>query len=471
MDFLVPVLDSSQMAQCDKHCIQNEPIQSFDLMERAARMVYNQLKPLLLKSGSIGLICGPGNNGGDGLAIARMLAADGFSIKVVLCLFHKTQSADNLRQLYLLKQYKPNAIQTVEFPTDIRLTEYSCIIDALLGTGLRTEAEDEFSQIIHQINQSPLPKFSIDMPSGLLATGTQKPNTWVKAQKTIAIQAPKPSFFYAENQVSFELANASIDTSVVNSNTYFLSPQTPWREKLLKTEPQKSEFDHKGKSGHVLLVGGNKGMHGAIALSAESCISAGAGRTTVWSPAGARLYLGNLPKAMHLANGLNSSALSKLTLDAFTTLAVGPGLGKSQTAMEMLRDLLGSWNKPALLDADALNILASNRALWGLIKPNSILTPHPGEFQRLFGETESGEAFFKVGKKAAEEKQIYIVAKNRYTHIFCPDGKVFINGSGNSALGQGGSGDCLTGHIAAIWGIHNDPFTACMYGVYKSGLA
>lgn len=469
MDTLVPVLTAVQMRDCDNKTIQNEPISSIALMERAARRVYNVLQKFIGGEQRILVLCGPGNNGGDGLAIGRMLISDGYQTQIALCTFGKEASTENIFQESLLGQFRPDALSKPNNAADIDLLQTDIIVDCLFGTGMRTELEGEFLNLVQKINNSGKQVYSVDMPSGLLDQKAQEYGSFVHCSCALAIQAPKTSFFYPENKISFVVIDVGIQIGEIDIMHFFMSPEPIWKEKLEKSWPSKPIFGHKGDNGHVLLVGGNVGMHGAITLAAESCISEGAGLTTVWSPAGSRLYMARLPKAMHIAASLSSKSLSKITLEKFSTLVIGPGLNTQRESTYLLQDLLSNWNKPALLDADALNILANNRSFWPLVKPGSILTPHPGEFKRLFGEYSSGYDIIEIGRKMAMEKEIYIVAKNKYTHIFCPNGEIITNGSGDENKAQGGSGDQLTGHIAAWWARTGQAKTACMAGVFRAG--
>jgi hydroxyethylthiazole kinase-like uncharacterized protein yjeF len=470
MDFLIPVLSGEQMHSCDAAAIQNEPISSIELMERASRAMYNALQTTLKPRQPITVFCGPGNNGGDGLCMARMLIADGFDVIVYRCLFGKKASADNVFYAKLLQGFRANILHEPKDLDPIHIKAGALIVDALFGTGLTKNIEGIFADLIEKINASGNTIISLDVPSGLKDSSPQNGAPYIQSKETIAIESPKTAFFYAENQVVFRLVSAGIQLQNSTSNTWYLSPAMPWQNRILRAIPHKKVFDHKGTSGSVLLVGGNNGMHGAIALAASACVNHGAGLTTVLAPAGARLYLGNIAKAMHLPKKMQAASVAILDTDKYDVLSIGPGLGSSNDSKDLLKQLLLKWNKPAVLDADALNLLAADKTLWKLVQPGSIITPHPGEFQRLFGTFPNTAEQLETAKKIAKEKGIFILAKNKYSALICPDGKVVFNGSGGPHLAQGGSGDTLAGALAAWLARTNDPEMACIAAMYLCGI-
>jgi len=458
------------MRECDAKTIAEEPISGIDLMERASRGIYNKLIPELNARQKIAIVCGPGNNGGDGLCIALMLLRDGFDVKIYRTIFGKNISADHTFYYQLLMQYKADLVQDIEDPNQLDFEKCDIVLDAIFGTGMQHIATDLFLKCIQIINNFSGTVYSIDMPSGLLDKGFQPYNSFVHSKITYTIEAPKPSFFYPENKISFRIANAGIKIKDAPTEEYFLSAEAQHIKNILRAIPQKPEHGHKGNSGHVLLIGGNNGMHGAIALAANSCIQHGAGLTTAFAPAGAKLYLANIPKAMHIAKKLIVENAFHVNDKNFTTLAIGPGLGLDSESTEFLKIILKTWNKPVILDADALNILAENEGFWKYVLPGSILTPHPGEFTRLFGIFNHTSDKFQKAREVCQSKQIYILAKDKYSALICPDGSIVFNGSGGPELSQGGSGDTLTGAIAAWMARTSDPKMACMAAMYLCGL-
>ncbi len=461
----IPVLDAAEIKQCDQHTINTEPISGTDLMERASRAVFNRLIELFPHK-KLHFICGPGNNGGDGLCMALM-ALSSHSVKVSLCIFDKKQSNENAFYSRILSGFSPHILSTITREEDLNFGTDELLIDCIFGTGINTEISGKFIKIIEKINASDNTIVSVDVPSGLFTENPQGNATRVFSHKTIAIQCPKKSFFFAENKIDFQLVNAGI--KLHQSTQFYLSAEEPWRCKINALIPEKDKFGYKGNYGHALLVGGNNGMHGAIALAAEQCLKEGAGLTTVLAPAGSKLYLAQLPKVMHLAKPFNTETLHDLELEKYTVLAAGPGMGNTPKAADFLQGLLEKWNKPCVLDADALNILAQYPHMWEWVKPGSVLTPHVGEFKRLFGTFQNGLEMQKIATETAQQKQIYILAKNTYSTLFTPEGYMYHNGSGGPWLAQGGSGDQLTGKITGLWARTQNPHLAALCGCYSAG--
>lgn len=461
----IPVLDAAEIKQCDQHTINSEPISGTDLMERASRAVFNRITSLFPHK-KLHFICGPGNNGGDGLCMAAMARAS-HNVRISLCLFGKKQSTENEIYAHLVSDIFKGTLNEISNAEALQIQADELVVDCLFGTGLSAEITGEFANIIEKINASENTIVSVDVPSGLFTENTQGNATRVFSHKTIAIQCPKKSFFFAENKIDFDVVNAGIKLSP--NTQFYLSPEDPWCSKINALIPEKDKFSYKGNYGHALLVGGNNGMHGAIALAAEQCLKEGAGLTTVLAPAGSKLYLAHLPKAMHLAKPFNTETLHDLELDKYTVLAAGPGMGNTPKTADFLQGLLKKWNKPCVLDADALNILALHPQMWEWVEPGSVLTPHPGEFKRLFGPFQNGLEMQKIASEFAQKKQIYILAKNTYSTLFTPEGHMYHNGSGGPWLAQGGSGDQLTGKITGLWARTQNPHLAALCGCYRAG--
>lgn len=468
MDFLTPVLTSAQMQQCDRETMESEPISSIALMERASRAVYNQLQKELARRSSLLFICGPGNNGGDALCIARMALIDGHQATVLLVTGDRSPSASREFQLQLLQLYRPAVIRTYEEGDSLVVSGIDYIVDGLFGTGLHSKAEGVFESIIHQINTSGKKTYSIDMPSGLADHGNFGENTFVRAHKTIGIQCAKPSYFHPQHQIVFDLVSAGIQTKNKDSGFYFISPQEPWISGLEQWLPKNPLFGHKGTQGRVLLIGGAAGMSGAIALAAKACIENGAGYTHVFTEKGSELWLVQLPKAMCHAQDLTANSFDAYNNEKIDVIAIGPGLGTHAARKDLLISVMQRGGK-LLLDADALTILSEEPGLLQRVPRGSILTPHPGEFQRLFEFGVEDPHFIEKGRDLATRLGIHVLAKNKYSTYFSASGEVIVGDLGNASLAQGGSGDRLTGIIAAWWAKTQDAKTAIIAGQYYLG--
>lgn len=469
MDYLSPVLTSAQIKKCDAYTIENEPISSFDLMERASWVLARKIQSIIAPKAKVHILCGPGNNGGDGFCIGRILLAFGYKIRITDCAFGKQHSIENLfaQKLWAVKQH--NDISRPEKAADVILDSDEIIVDCILGTGLTNGLSGQFKELIDLLNAKSNFTLSVDIPTGLFDQSKQGENAYLKANKTLSIQTSKPSFFYAENEIDFEIVDAGINISTVQSGIHYIHPLN--NESVLpKMVPSKRKFSHKGTYGHAVLVGGNKGMAGAIAIAAKSCVQSGAGKTTVLAPAAAKFHLGNIPEAMHTNTRFHKTTEMVPLPKDITVLCIGPGLGTDSDVLDFFTQILNQYTGPVLLDADALNLISKHPELWKMVAKGSVITPHPGEFNRLFGATHSGEEKFKLGREKAMELGIYILAKDTYSALYCPDGNVIYNGTGGGWLAQGGSGDKLAGIIAAYWSRTGCAKTACMAGMYAAGL-
>lgn len=456
----IPVLTSAEVKSLDLATINSEPISSLDLMERASWNLVEEILKLNPDKSHFHILCGPGNNGGDGLCIARILYSKGYSVTLSLIYFDKKLSTENEFNLKLIQAISKIKIQNINKASELIVYENAIIIDAIFGSGLKSLASDNFQKIIIKTNSLPNYKISIDMPSGLLDEGTQAPETFVQSDINLCIQYPRMSLLYNENNIVFNIVNIGLKHSETNSRVEYLDEKLSqqWVQQLA---PKFNAFAHKGTRGHALLIGGSYDKSGAIALSAKACSNAGAGLTTVCSVSSAKLYLANLPEVMY--HSINK--LEEINFDTYQSIAIGPGLGQNKNC---LIKVLKSVKNNLILDADALNMLSMQPELWDLLPPNTILTPHPKEFERLFGKTANSEEKIKLMLAESKKRNIIIVAKNKYTYISTPDGSLFINGTGSQQLAKGGSGDKLTGRIAAYLAQGTSEVDAAILGAFYS---
>jgi NAD(P)H-hydrate epimerase len=464
------ILNASQAALCDEYTRQHEPISESDLMERASVRVAQQMVKDWGENASFHVVCGPGNNGGDGLCIAAFLAERKIQVRCSVFQGNKTLSAEMQLRLKLPEILNNCRITLCTSPTELHFLPGEIVVDALFGTGLRSQLTDFWAKITHQINQSGNRVVSVDIPSGLFTDAPQKQAPFVKANQTYTIQTPKISFFYPENQIQFSVIDAGINTGVVGTDYFYLDPGQPSvKNAVQQWLPHRSRFGHKGTFGHTLLIGGNEGMGGAIALAANACTHAGCGLTTVWAPQAAQFYLGQQPSVMHKIAPLQLPIPTELNLNRFSAIAIGPGLGVSHSATALLHELLINAQQPLILDADALNIIAQNKQWLKLIPKGSIITPHPKEFERLFGQVENGYHKLSLLKQLASELGIYILAKDTYSALCTPKGQIIFNGTGNHKLARGGSGDKLTGTIVSLFAQNKDMMKAATCAMYYCG--
>ena len=462
------VLSAEQIKIADKNSILNEPISSIDLMERAAEKCCEFFPPKGQWSHLV-VICGIGNNGGDGLAIARLQMENFKSVRVLVLESSKNYSDNFKINLKRLQDENCN-IQFVESAKDIYLREDELVVDAILGTGTSRPVEGFLAECIEVINQQAAHIIAIDLPSGM---DSSQPTLGaiIKANLTLTIGAPKPAIFFQESTYfvgEWKLVEIYKDDSVFSQ--FLEAPELidiNLAKTFLKTREQ---FSNKGTFGKALIIAGSEGKYGAAILAARACMRSGVGLLTVQVPSNAvNLIHQLLPEALLKADENKSVITSISDFENFNSIGIGPGIGMTNETVDALIELLKINQKPMVLDADALNIIAEHPTLLTNLPENSILTPHPKEFERLFGPSENSfERLEKQIKHSAMHK-IVIVCKGRYTTITSPDGKVYFNMSGNSGLAKGGSGDVLTGILTALLAQGYSPINAAVLGVFVHG--
>jgi len=468
------ILNAEQIRAWDQYTMEHEPIASIDLMERAATKCFEWLEENSWFVHSFSIFCGKGNNGGDGLAIARMLAARGCTVSVNILEFGHRGTDDFQANLAKLHQYPSVTIQFVQDETNFHsLSKETVIIDALFGSGLTRPLEGITAKLVGHMNKSGCQIIAIDIPSGMSVDRSSNDNTIVKANHTLSFQCYKPAFLVAENaeylgeviildigllpeflptvEANFEL----IDSSIIRSNY-----------------KQRNRFAHKGNFGHALIIAGSYGKIGAAVLSAKACLRSGAGLLTCFIPkCGYEILQTAVSEAMTVTDA-NSSMITKIDdeISKYDSIGIGPGLGTASETRTALKELLAIYKKPMVIDADALNGLAMEKNLPSL-PPGSILTPHPKEFERLFGECKN--AFERIEKAAAKAKVLncLIALKGHHSFIATPSGKGYFNNTGNAGMATGGSGDVLTGMLTGFLAQGYSSEKAAILGVYLHGLA
>ncbi len=471
---MLPLLTSSQIREADAYTIAHEPITSIALMERAAKAFVGWfVNHFPEKKKNISVYCGTGNNGGDGLAIARMLNHHGYeNIDVKIARFSPKASDEFNTNFDRLKSLD---IQVVEIkPGEEPPAENSIIIiDALLGTGLNKPLEGDYKRLVNYLNGLEKTVVAVDIPTGFFSDGETAPDSTVlKADLVITFQQPKINFLLPESGPyvdCWEAVNIGINEKFIRSlnSPYQLVEEKDIRGKLR----HRHRFSNKGTYGHALIIAGQPETMGAALLCSSACAYAGAGLTTACIPQSGLTALNSYqPEIMAIVRKDNKQRVI-IDWSKFDAVAIGPGLGKDDSALDLLIDLLKNYDKPIVIDADALNMLAGNYALWKHIPKGSILTPHVKEFDRLFGEHKNWWQRLETGRKKAKEHGVYIVLKNDYTITITPDEKLFFNSTSNAAMASGGMGDVLTGVITALLAQKYSPEDACVIGNYIHGKA
>jgi ADP-dependent NAD(P)H-hydrate dehydratase / NAD(P)H-hydrate epimerase len=469
------ILSADQIREWDEYTIKNEPISSLDLMERAANACTEWIEKNTGTASRFMIFCGKGNNGGDGLAIARMLALKEYPVHVHIPEFGHLGTDDfqsNLARLHEYPSVEIRFIQSEEHFPQINKTDL--VIDALYGSGLNRALDGMNASLVEYINRSGSEIISIDIPSGLFVDKSSVGNKAIKADHTLSFQVYKTALLLPENAAhigTVQILDIGLHQDYYESaNTKFELTDLEIARSILIP---RNRFSHKGIFGHALLLAGSYGKMGAAVLASKACLQSGAGLLTCHVPAaGYAIMQTTVPEAM-ISTDFNSSFLTKTELDIsrYNAVGIGPGIGTASETSSMLDELMSNYAKPLVLDADALNIIAKHPELLKKIPKDSIITPHPLEFKRLFGECENDFTRIELAIEKAAAHKIIIILKGHHTIIATPGGKVFFNSTGNAGMAKGGSGDVLTGLITGILAQGCDPVLAALFSVYLHGLA
>lgn len=468
---MMKILNTKQIRELDAYTIQQEPIASIDLMERASRAFVDWLNLRLLTTGKVGVVCGTGNNGGDGLAIARMLEGWGYSVRVWIVKGGVAESEDfkiNYRKLPEKVVRKEIKAETDEASFD----ECDVLIDAIFGSGLSRPAEGLYAHVINVINQSSATRVAVDIPSGLMAD-THSTGAIVRAHYTVTFQFPKLAFLLPESYPftgEWMIADIGLHKKFIKeaATPYFY---TKFKDVRTILKPR-SKFDHKGTFGHALLIAGSYGKIGAAVLASKAALRSGLGLLTVHIPeCGYAIVQTAVPEAMAEMDKDPKIFSEHGDLTRYTTLGLGPGLGQEERTGKALAKTLEGFNKPVVIDADALNILGANRHFFHLVPPGSILTPHPKEFERLTGPWKNDFERLEIQRQLAVSLKSVVVLKGAHTSIATEKGLVFFNSTGNPGMATGGTGDVLTGVLTGLLAQDYTPVEAAIAGVFLHGLA
>jgi NAD(P)H-hydrate epimerase len=469
----MPVLSAQQIRAWDVYTMQHEPIASIDLMERAAGNCFQWLQKSQYIPNSFSVFCGKGNNGGDGLALARMLSSH--ECKVVVYILEFGHKGTDDFQLNLGRLHKTEAdikfIQSEEqLPT---IGNDEIILDALLGSGLNRPIEGFTSLVVDHINRCRNQIISIDIPSGLFVDRSSKGNQAVKARHTLAFQCQKPAFMVAENAAFIGKVHI-LDIGLHPGFLETTQPAFQWVDKnfIDRIHKPRNAFSHKGSHGHSLLIAGSFGKMGAAILCARACLRGGTGLLTLHIPrSGLQILQIAVPEAMcDPDSNENINQSINPDLKKYSVIGAGPGIGTNQPTVELLEQVFSIYHHPMVLDADALNIIAEKDLIQKIPK-GSVLTPHPKEFERLFGPSENDFEMIEKATKHARLHQLTIVLKGHHTFIADPAGNGYFNSTGNAGMATGGTGDVLTGLITSKLAQQYEPTPATLLAVYLHGAA
>ena len=471
------IFGNDTLRAIDKITIEREGILSIELIERAAEAITNEIMSRWRANKKVSVFAGPGNNGADALAVSRMLIEQGYTPEIYLFNIggnHLSKECAECRDKLREMDYE-NLFEVIDNFSLPALGEEHLVIDGLFGSGLKNALEGGFKILVRYINESKATIVSIDVPSGL--HGDWNPSSInrdiIHADLTLAIQFPRLAFLFKENAElvgEWKVLDIGLSAEAINNSPtdYYLVEKADIRRSIHRRQT----FASKADCGSALVVAGCYGMMGAAVLSAKGALRSGVGKVTVHSPrCGFSVLQSSVPEALFDADRHDIIATDIIPNREYNAVAVGPGLGTSEATIKALEDFLKRTDKPVILDADALNCIAMRPALLNCIPADSILTPHAGEFDNIFGKHNTDESRLQKAIDKAKRYGIIIALKGHYTAIVRRDGKIYFNSSGNAALATAGSGDVLTGLMAGFMAQGYAPEIASLIAIYVHGVA
>lgn len=471
------IFNTENIRKIDRVTIEEEGVSSQELIRRVAEGVVSEIVGRWSPSTPVVIFAGSGNNGADALVVGRLLLEAGFYPRILLFNFKGNSLSRDCRQAKheLLSTGYQGLVEIIDRADIPPITPDHLVIDGLFGSGLRDPLEGGFKMLARVISESGASVISIDVPSGMFGDWNARVigRDVVHATLTLAVQFPRLAFFLSDNAdlvgrwkvLDIGLSNRAI---METHTKYFYVERDEVREVLRKRKPFSSKADY----GHALLFAGCYGMTGAAVLAARGALRSGVGKLTVHSARAAYPVLqSQVPEALFSPDRQEYVISDMSSRFKCTAIGVGPGIGANDVTRGAFETLIKSYKRPMVIDADALNALAQNQALLDHIAPGSILTPHAGEFDRIFGDQTSAEARLLKAIEVSHRYKIMIVLKGHYTATVRPDGKVFFNSSGTPAMATAGSGDVLTGIITSLLAQGYKPEAASVGGVYIHGRA
>ncbi|EAY24212.1 bifunctional ADP-dependent NAD(P)H-hydrate dehydratase/NAD(P)H-hydrate epimerase [Microscilla marina] len=472
------ILTAKQTKELDAYTIEQDAISSINLMERASVAFTNWF----LRKGfsqnnrkrPVFVFCGLGNNGGDGLAIARLLLGNQYEVTTCVVRYAETTSADFDQNYERLKKKHPiiEATEETHLPD---IPANAVVIDALFGSGLNRTIEGIAAQAVKKMNRSGATLIAVDIASGLLPDSLSS-GVIVRANYTISFELPKLALLLPHNDKfvgSWEAVSIGLNQTFIDdapTSNYYVN--TAFAQKIFKP---RSKFSHKGSFGHALMIAGSEGKMGAAVMAVHGGLRAGAGLLTVHLPTrGYNVLQTALPEAMVSldAHAQYVSNFPSIDDKKYSAIGIGPGLGKHSNTLRCLTKLLEKAQQPMVIDADAINLIAENQdKLLTNVPEYSIFTPHPKEFERLVGRTSTDYARLRTLKAFCQKHRVYVLLKGAHSALATPKGEVYFNSTGNPGMATAGTGDVLTGIITGLLSQRYTPFEAAALGMYVHGLA
>lgn len=466
------IFTAKQTQKADAFTIANEPIASIDLMERASLQVFHWLENTFQPGTLFNVFCGSGNNGGDGLAVARMLAQAGFKVSVY------SMGIGNPSDDNQLNQERLDAIEVkLQYLTQedhAFLDLEGVIIDAIFGSGLTRPVKGWMAKVIERLNAHTNPKISIDIASGLFAENNDENSGAIfQPDHTLTFELEKLAFQFPENQVyvgQLQVLPIGLHDDFISSEKTDHFITSKFHAKLIHQKGH--SFAYKNTFGHALIIAGSTGKMGAAVLSAKACLKSGAGLVSAQVPKNGNDILQiSVPEVMTIPDANPDCISENIDLSTYQSVGIGPGLGQENVAIMVLNNILEQSNNPLVIDADALNVLASHPEWLKKLPAGSILTPHLGEWRRLVGEWTGPHHRLALAKAFCATHHVYVILKGAKSAVVCPDGEVYFNSTGNAGMATAGSGDVLTGILTGILAQGYASKQAAILGVFVHGLA
>lgn len=476
------ILHVQKIREADNYTIEHEPITSADLMERAATAILDVLSERYSTDTVFKIVCGLGNNGGDGLALARLLYNRFFTNVEVYIVRYSNTIAEDFKTKLLYINTDKMLVQDISGSEDlihlrVRAEDRNkkvVYIDAILGTGLNRPLEGLVAETVNYINQQPATIISIDVPTGLYCDELNSiEDIIIKADYTFTFQFPKLSFMFPETAEcvgKFSVLDIGIHPQYmdeVQTKNYFIT-----KPDVLYFLKKRNKTSHKGHFGHALIIAGSYGKTGAAVLSAKGCLKAGVGLLTVHIPeCGYTILQTAVPEAMVETDREAKFISDNINLEKYHAIGIGSGIGTEPQTQNAVKLIIQNARQPLVFDADAINCIAENKTWLSFVPPNSIFTPHPKEFERLTEKSDSSIQRLQLLRNFSIRYGVYVVLKGAHTAISTPDGSIHFNSTGNPGMATAGSGDVLTGIITSLLAQGYTSFESCILGVYIHGLA
>lgn len=472
------ILKSAQIRELDKYTIENEPVTSIELMERAARQLTDAITSMWDRSVEVVVFAGPGNNGGDALAVARMLGDRGYDVKAVLFNINGRLSSDceKNRDRLVAKKHVKSFVEVKQEFDPPKLTRETLVVDGLFGSGLNKPLAGGFASVVQYINMSEAQVVSIDIPSGMMTECNtyNVQNNIVKANVTLTLGSRKLCMMFADMQPMLgEVKVLDIGLSEEFMRKVAVQYEIVEEQMVADLLQSRSPFAHKGTMGHALLIAGSNGMAGAAILAARSCLRSGPGKLTVVTPKCNQVIMQlGVPEAILSIDKDDECFTRYVDTEIYDSIGIGPGLGDSKCTADAVVSQVCYATAPMVLDADGINAIARSRISISNLPDGTVLTPHPKEMSAL-ANMDFSDDYEMMGKASEMAQNIngYVLLKGHYTALCLPDGNVMFNSTGNAGMATAGSGDVLTGIITGLMARGYDSRTASLIGMYVHGLA